>query len=428
MDTTTLSPEVSNWVQQFPVAGASAADQLRQAALEAFAAAGFPSTKHEEWKYTSVRDISATPYRLAEPASPSGLTAAHIAAVLPAGLEAHIVVLVDGHYEPSLSTLHAEPGLSVERFSASGQPERYLQFGSAVESPFVALNTAFARDGVAIAVQRGKDIRLPLCIVHVLSGDSEIAANSRLFIEVGAGAGLQVFETLLALRSAGFYNSVSELQIGADARLTHIQVQNVAGLQQIGFQQVSQAASSHFDSFVLSTAGKLVRNNLHVRHTGEHCETHLNGLYLLHGSDHVDHHTLVDHAQPNCYSNELYKGVLGGTSTAVFNGKVMVRPHAQKTNAFQSNKTVLLSKGARINTKPQLEIFADDVKCSHGATTGQLDENALFYLRSRGLPEIEAKALLTYAFAAEVIERLPLSPIRDFLQQIASDALSQMAS
>ena len=427
METITLSPEVQNWVQQFP-AGTAAADQLRQAALDAFIAAGFPSTKHEEWKYTSVRDISTAQYRLAAHDSQLGLTHAHIAAALPDGLQAHVIVLIDGRFAPSLSTLHAEPGLTVERFSASSQPERYLQLGSAPESPFVALNTAFAQDGLAIQVQRGKDIALPLCIVHVLSGDSEVAANSRLFIEVGAGAGIQIMETLLPIRQPGFYNLVSDIQVGQDARLTHVQIQNAAGLQQVGFQQVSQAAKSHFTSFVLSTAGKLVRNNLHVRHTGEHCETHLNGLYLLHGSDHVDHHTLVDHAQPNCYSNELYKGVLSGTTTAVFNGKVLVRPHAQKTNAFQSNKTVLLSPGARINTKPQLEIFADDVKCSHGATTGQLDETALFYLRSRGLPEQAAKALLTYAFAAEVIERLPASPIRDFLQGIASDALSQMAS
>lgn len=428
MDTITLSPEVQNWVQQFPVAGAAEADLLRKAALDAFIAAGFPSTKHEEWKYTSVRDISNAQFRLADPDYTHGLTHTHIAAALPAGLEAHVLVLIDGRFEPSLSTLHAELGLLIERFSASAQPERYLQFGNAAESPFVALNTAFAQDGLAIQVQRGKDIALPLCILHVLTGDSEVAANNRLFIEVGAGAGIQILESVLSIRNAGFYNTVTEVHVGQDARLAHIQVQNTPDLQQIGFQQVSQSANSHYDSFVLSTAGKLVRNNLHVRHTGEHCETHLNGLYLLHGSDHIDHHTLVDHALPNCYSNELYKGVLSDTATAVFNGKVMVRPHAQKTNAFQSNKTVLLSKGARINTKPQLEIFADDVKCSHGATTGQLDENALFYLRSRGLPEMAAKALLTYAFAAEVIERLPASPIRDYLQGIASDALRHMAS
>jgi Fe-S cluster assembly protein SufD len=428
MDTTTMSPEVQNWVQQFPASTADAADQIRLAALEAFKATGFPSTKHEEWKYTSVRDISAAQYRVADRERAHGLSPSHIAAVLPAGLDAHVVVLIDGYYEPGLSQVHTEPGLTLENIAASAAAADYLQFNTAVESPFVALNTAFARDGIVIRVAAGKDISRPVCIMHVLTGDAEVAANGRVFVEVGAGAGLQVMETILSMRAAGFYNAVTDLHVGAAARLTHIQVQNAAGIQQIGFQQVSQAAKSTFNSFVLSSAGTLVRNNLHVRHTGEHCETHLNGLYLLSGSDHVDHHTLVDHAQPNCYSNELYKGVLSGTSTAVFNGKVLVRPHAQKTNAFQSNKTVLLSKGARINTKPQLEIFADDVKCSHGATTGQLDENALFYLRSRGLSEGAAKALLTYAFAAEVIERLPASPIRDFLQQIASNALSQMAS
>ncbi|HEX2899814.1 MAG TPA: Fe-S cluster assembly protein SufD, partial [Bacteroidia bacterium] len=221
-------------------------------------------------------------------------------------------------------------------------------------------------------------------------------------------------------------NHVSEISVGAGAKLEICTIQNE--LEEThsltNFVQVVQGKDSEFRSTVMSSQGRIVRNDLQVRHLGTGCSTYLNGLTLLDGNAHVDHHTLVDHAMPHCYSNENYKTVLDGNSTAVFNGKVMVRPDAQKTNAFQSNKTLLLSNGASVQTKPQLEIFADDVKCSHGATTGRLDETALFYMRSRGLSKAKATALLTYAFGAEVLEQISIPELRDSLESYLMERLA----
>lgn len=430
--------EVQHWLSHFEEPQGQAAisplAQWRKAALEEFAKTGFPTTKHEEWKYTSVRPISTAKLVPAYLPAQHQLSKEWIAAALPTGLDAQTIVLVDGHFDPALSSLQPEPGIEITSLKeligeGNTHPGDFIHLTTAVESPFVALNTAFVSDGIIIRVVPNAAITRPICIVHVSAQPSETAAHSRTLLQLGENASLTIFETWTTPQSGtALNNHVSEFTLAPNSRLNHYAVQNATGLLHIGFTQVTQAQSSSYNSFVLSTDGALIRNNHHVRHEGQHCETHLSGLYLLDQTAHVDNHTLVDHAQPNCYSNELYKGVLSGKSTAVFNGKVIVRPHAQKTNAFQSNKTVLLSQGARINTKPQLEIFADDVKCSHGATTGRLDENALFYLRSRGLPQSEAMALLTFAFAAEVIEKAPQGPIRDFLKATAEARLATMAS
>ncbi|HHG85975.1 MAG TPA: Fe-S cluster assembly protein SufD [Bacteroidetes bacterium] len=263
-------------------------------------------------------------------------------------------------------------------------------------------------------------------IVHLGFSKHEepVSAQARSLIILEDNSELKVVENWRQWRQGRtFENHVSEISVAKNARLDLYTIQNSSESDLINFTQVNQGLHSLFRNVTLTLKGELVRNNLHVRHTGEHCETQLFGLYLLDNQDHVDNHTLVDHAMPNCYSNELYKGVLNGNSTAVFNGKVMVRPDAQKTNAFQSNKTILLSDGATINTKPQLEIFADDVKCSHGATTGRLDKTALFFLRSRGLPEKKARALLTYAFAAEVLKQIRIPALHAQLVEIVEQNL-----
>jgi Fe-S cluster assembly protein SufD len=223
-----------------------------------------------------------------------------------------------------------------------------------------------------------------------------------------------------------FTNIVTEIVVQENATVTYTKVQNESDQAYIiGTTQVYQARDSKFSATTVSLSAALIRNNLNIVLDAENCEANLFGLYMLNGSQHVDNHTLVDHAKPRSYSNELYKGIMDGKSTGVFNGKIYVRQDAQKTNAFQSNKNILLSKDASMNTKPQLEIFADDVKCSHGATTGQLDEDMLFYLRSRGIGTNEAKALLMYAFATDIINQIPLEAVRLYVERAIANRLNR---
>ncbi|MFN8397142.1 MAG: Fe-S cluster assembly protein SufD [Bacteroidia bacterium] len=280
------------------------------------------------------------------------------------------------------------------------------------------MNTAIATDGVVARFPKGKVAASPLIIVH-LSVGSNAGTNSRALVfaeDLSEGKVVEIFFNWG--NGSVWANHVSEILVENGANLEWVTIQNDLGgdYALTNFTQVHQGGNSTFRSTVMSSDGKLVRNDLQVLHQGSGCNTYLNGLTLLDGDAHVDHHTLVDHALPHCYSNETYKTVLDGNSTAVFNGKVMVRPDAQKTNAFQSNKTLLLSDGATVNAKPQLEIYADDVKCSHGATTGRLDETALFYLRSRGLSAKRAQALLTYAFGAEVLDQIGIAEVREHLE------------
>lgn len=419
--------EVQPWQAIFDQSAGSRVANTAQseASFASFAATGIPSTKHEEWKYTSVLE-AAGKARHVSLESATEILPETLASLLPGGLALNRIVLVDGNYSASLSSWTNTDGIDFLPFNHGNKQE--FKLAEAKESPFVALNTALAHGGFRLVVPNGTSVQTPIAILHISTQQADSAENVRIQIEVGKDASLQIFEAFHHAGADTLVNLVSEIKIGQGAKVAHHVVQAAKGMQYIGFTQVWQAANSNFQSLVLTTEGNLVRNNLHVCLEGQHCETHLLGLYLIDGNSHVDNHTLVDHAQPNCFSNELYKGVQSGTSTAVFNGKVMVRLDAQKTNAFQSNKTVLLSPGARINTKPQLEIFADDVKCSHGATTGRLDEEALFYLRSRGLDKAAAMSLLTFAFATDVLEKLEKGAMYDHFRGLVEQKLHSMSS
>ncbi|HLZ16294.1 MAG TPA: Fe-S cluster assembly protein SufD, partial [Cyclobacteriaceae bacterium] len=217
-----------------------------------------------------------------------------------------------------------------------------------------------------------------------------------------------------------------EIVVGENASLDYVKIQNDEGnLHQVANSLIHQSGGSKLNTFTLTLSGTLIRNNFNIAIDGENCESHFYGLYLLNGGTLADNHTVVDHMKPNSYSNEMYKGVMDGNSKGVFNGKIFVRPHAQKTNAFQSNRNILLTDTATINTKPQLEIWADDVKCSHGCTAGQLDEEALFYLRSRGISLQEAKAMLLYAFAAETLEPIKNNALKTYLNSLISKRLNK---
>jgi Fe-S cluster assembly protein SufD len=394
--------------------------------MQAFVRLGFPTTKHEEWKYTSLRNLIEGNFAPAFRQLATGIDHSvdyFYDVVLPHGFGSNVVVLVNGHFDPHLSRL--TPGLiqvgslksAIEKDDAAVLAH-YTKLAAFENNALVALNTAIAADGYYLHIPRNVQFAEPINVIHLGIGEG-VAANSRTLILVDDLSEAKVVETWYNWNAAPIWeNHVSEIFLGSGAKfeLSSIQNEIEETYSLTNFTQVVQGKDSKFTSVVMSSQGNIVRNDLQVRHEGTGCETYLNGLTLLEGKTHVDHHTLVDHAMPHCYSNENYKTVLDGKSTAVFNGKVMVRPDAQKTNAFQSNKTLLLSEGASVQTKPQLEIFADDVKCSHGATTGRLDETALFYMRSRGLSAPKAKALLTYAFGAEVLEKISTEALRDTLE------------
>ncbi|MEM7036600.1 MAG: Fe-S cluster assembly protein SufD [Bacteroidota bacterium] len=436
-NTVEISEALNPWVLQYKVLNGQAGSEnggqigwlseLRNKAIATFESEGFPSTRHEEWKYTSVRNLLNREY--AFPMKDGGEVGYIVTSDLQdwlqgdSGVECHRIVVVNGRFDAAQSRI-LDDVIEVKSLSEAFHSDsealkgRYGTVANISDSPFVALNTALARDGVFLSIPKGKTAKYPVHIAYFTDATSAHRnPQVRVFMHAGENSECHVVEQWYHDgEHHGFVNHVAEIVVEKAARFHLNSIQTEAGAHSlINFTQVEQAENSHFHSVMVSTAGELIRNNVHARHTGEYCETHLGGLYMLDEKQHVDNHTLVDHAVPNCYSNELYKGVLDGNSTAVFNGKVMVRKHAQKTNAFQSNKTILLSKGATINTKPQLEIFADDVKCSHGATTGQLDETALFYMRSRGIGEQRARALLTYAFAAEVLGKVKIEGLRDWL-------------
>jgi Fe-S cluster assembly protein SufD len=407
---------------------------LRSAAFAEFERLGFPTTKHEEWKYTSLMGLLSGGYAPAFTASDIGVdhqSGAFYDYVLPAGLDGDIVVLVNGHFDAALSKI-SSPSVQVgslkimHEFEDALVASEYAKVAEYNGRALVALNTAMANGGAFIRIPKSAQIERPIIVLHLGFGD-QVAANTRTLIQVEAHASAHIVELWHNWNHGKVWeNHVSEIVVGEGASLELVSLQNRVGhaFSLTNFTQVHQSKDSTFRSTVVSTEGNIIRNDLQSLHLGTGCNTYFNGLTVLNGTTHVDHHTLVDHAQPHCYSSELYKSVLDGNSTSVFNGKVMVRPDAQKTNAFQSNKTLLLSDGARVNTKPQLEIFADDVKCSHGATTGRLDETSLFYMRSRGLSAAKAKSLLTYAFGAEVLESISMPDLREWLQ---ADLLERLA-
>ncbi len=398
---------------------------IRRAAIEQFTVLGFPTIRNEEWKYTNVQSLVNRNYVLSF-RHEAVLDRAAIEPFLLDSLNAYVLVFVNGFFCETLSSLPAVQGkIVVGSLAASQQAygmvirEHFAQHADYSSDAFTALNTAFAHDGAFVWVPDGQVLDRPVHIVSVADArSSDVFAQPRHLIVLGKNSQARFVETSGTVgEHMGFQNGATEIYVGEDAVAEYYRVQDSGGQSAlVNTLNVHQEQSSTFTTVTATLDGLFVRNNVNILLNGERAEAHLNGLYLPTASQHVDNHTLVDHAKPNCNSNELYKGVLDGNATGVFNGKVLVRPDAQKTNAFQSNRNVLLSETASINSKPQLEIFADDVKCSHGATIGQLDEEALFYLRARGLGEDRAKALLLYAFASDVLDTIALAPLREHLE------------
>lgn len=394
---------------------------VRRAGIDAFSRSGFPTPRNEHWKYTNVSPIEKHTFDLAAPSSPA-TTAGDVDERLPNGAAPRLVI-VDGRVERELSDLRALPsGVRIEDFNRvverdSGFLESRL--GRIVppdKTAFTALNAAFMDTGAVVRVDPEAVAETPVHLVFVSgSNDSERAYSPRIVIAAGAGSRIAVVEHFIGLENTVYLdNVVTEIEIAEDAAVEHYKVQQAsAGAYHVAALEAKLAAGASFHSWAVSLGARLSRHDIDVTLDHEHARCSLDGLYVANGRQHVDFHTNVEHAAPRCESNEYYKGIAGGRGRGVFNGRVHVHPDAQKTEAHQTNRNLLLSRNAEIDTKPQLEIHADDVKCSHGATIGQLDEQMLFYLRSRGIPENAARGMLTYGFARDVVDRIDRSELRE---------------
>ncbi len=408
-------------------------ESVRRAAMERFARTGFPGTRDEEWRFTPVAPIALGRWRLPN-GTPATVTSAQITPLIFGHAEWTRLVFVNGALSESLSEIGSLPrGARVGSLAeALGDDDALLQahltHHAPVEgSPFTALNTAFLRDGGVVYVPAGVQLSHPVQLVFVTTPEAAgTVVHPRNLIVVERGARASVIESYITLAPGSTYwtNPVTEVAAGAGSWLEHTRIQRESEkAYHIGLTHVDQQRDSHYRSFSLAMGGALARHNLHVRLNDENIETLMYGLYLTRGEQVVDNHTAIFHDQPHCRSWEVYKGVLDDRSHAVFNGKVFVKPEAQKTDAKQTNRNLLRSDHARVDTKPQLEIFADDVKCTHGATVGKLDDVARFYARSRGLSVEAAERLLTYAFAAEVVEEVVLEPVRHELERLVRERL-----
>lgn len=411
---------------------------LRREALDAFAKVGLPTTKDEEFKYLPLHALQETAFG---PAYGATVDAGDVHGLPYGDADFATLTFVNGQYAPELSNPSGLPeGVFVGNFEEAFEqhPDRLRarlgsvatydgKLGSTNDPRFVWLNQAYLDDGAFVLVPKGVHVDRPIHLRFLIRADhGPMACHPRIVIELEEGARAKVLETHQTLGNGAkaFVNVVVEGWVDRYANLELIKVQDHdADAIHLANVFVQQWADSVFTSTQASLGGQISRTDLNVYVAGTHAETWLNGTYLGLGNQIIDNHTRIDHAVPNCRSFEVYKGVLGGRASGVFNGKIFVYEDAQKTDAKQTNQALLLSPEASVNTKPQLEIFADDVKCTHGATVGQIEGDALFYLRSRGIPESEARNLLVYAFAAEVLDRVTIEPLRNALEQTIYERL-----
>ena len=405
---------------------------LRKKAIERFAATGLPTRKSEAWKYTPIEKKLSTDHTVYHESRPLPISQATIDALLVPGIDGYLAVTLNGKLIPELSKLTGLP--DTVTFTTIDQATGSL--GDLIETrlnaqaandnnPFVALNTAFLRDGLVLHVPANTTVNKPIHVLHLFDTGAHTIVQPRMLCIAERESDATLIEQYVSLNEAEhFINVVTEWAVSRQASFKQYQVQELSAASTAVFNQYAyQEQHSYFSTHTSTLKGGVVRNNLEIVPDAEECESHLLGFLLGSGTMHVDNHTLVDHRKPNCFSNELYKNILDDQSTGVFNGKVFVRQDAQKINAYQSNKSITLTDKARMYSKPELEIYADDVRCSHGATTGQLDAEALFYLRSRGLNEKQARSILLKAFAQDVISAIEVDALRDYIDTRLVDSL-----
>jgi Fe-S cluster assembly protein SufD len=400
--------------------------QARESAIAQFERLGFPTTRIEQWRFTSVAPIAGRTFALANNGASADAQQAR-----PLSAPVAHAVCVNGRFSSQLSDLGGLPNgvqvLGLEQAIASHPTlvEPYLAKLSLTQtSAFTSLNAAFMRDGIVILVAPRTIVERPIELTFAsISEGSGSVSHPRLLIVAGEGSQATVFERYVG-KGQAFTNAVGEVWLEADAVVDHYKLQEEpADSFHIASMFLHAARSGTFSSHSLTFGGGLVRNDVVATLDGEGIDCTLNGLYVGRDRQLIDNHTTIDHAMPHCGSHEVYKGILADSARAVFNGKIIVRPDAQKTDAKQTNKALLLSDEANINSKPELEIFANDVKCTHGAAIGQLDDAAMFYLRSRGLGVRDARAMLVRAFAGDILNRVKIAPVREYLEDILTARL-----
>ncbi len=422
-------PAVDHYLAEFsalhaelPGHGIEWIDRSRRGALEAFASAGFPTPRHEDWKYTRVTPIEKRGFKIPQ-GNGTTIQSGDVQRFYLGGQDCEQLVFVDGRYVDPLSRRNVlESGVRVTTLeSAMKASSEFLEnhlgsYADPAHQAFSALNTAFMTDGAVVHVKnRGAD-KPPIHLLFVATRE-DIVTHPRVLVIAEAGSQATIIESYASVcEGCYFTNAITEIALMEDARVDHYKIQEESTKAfHVATLEVHQNRDTRFTSHSISFGGQLVRNDINVLLDAEGAHCTLNGLFMVGGRQHVDYHTRIDHAKPHGTSEEVYKGILDGRARGVFNGRVKVHPDAQKTDAHQSNNNLLLSRDAEIDTKPELEIYADDVKCSHGATVGQLDEHSLYYLRSRGIGERQARGLLTYGFAREILERVELVSLRDKL-------------
>lgn len=406
----TKSTESQSWLQQ-----------LRARAIDRVSTQKLPTKRDEEWRFTDISPLASLPYQSSQPNC--NLQAQDIEHLYSSEAKNRLV-FVDGHYSSQLSTIVDSTALVIGNLPAflsthASMLESHLgQYAKFDSNVFAALNTAFLRDGALIVVPKNTAIAEPIHLLFIAT-QNEVTSYPRCLLIGETGSNVTLVEDYVALQQATYItNSVTEISLAADAHAKHIRIQRESTQAfHLANCAVSLAHASNYQSVSISLGSQISRYNLDVRLTDEAAECTIDGLTLISDRQLADTHTCIDHLKPNGTSRQQHKCIVDDAAHAVFNGKIIVRPHAQRTNSAQSSRNLLLSKTAQIDTKPQLEIFADDVKCAHGATVGQLDPEEIFYLESRGLSEVAARNLLTYAFGAEIISRIPVTSIKQQLEQ-----------
>ncbi len=408
--------------------------QLRDDAINEFNKNGFPTQKHEEWKYTNVGFLNQIDFAIAAKPKFDSYTKQDVEKFLLKEIRENYLVSIDGYFSEELSQYNfKDQGLIICGLQTACEKypeliaEHFGKYSELANNPFRSLNTAIFQDGIFIYVPKDFSEDAVFHIVHIIDVRRKAyMCSPRTLIVADKSSKIKLIESVHNLGDyAGFTNAVTEISGADNSNIDYYKLQSDKRANYfVGSTDVDLKRDCNFHSATISLDGKFVRNNLNVTLNGENIIANFHGFFFATKDNLIDNHTFVDHAKPNCTSDEVYKGIIDGKSVGVFNGKVLVRPNAQKTVAYQSNKNILLTDDAKIRTKPQLEIYADDVKCSHGATTGYLDKESLFYLKSRGIGETQAKALLLNAFAADIFDKIKISALCDEVKNLTAKRLN----
>lgn len=407
-------------------------DNLRKDALTKFSELGIPGRKSEAYKYSNPEKLFKNNFHFFNSVENISFDFRINEYLIP-GLDAHVVFTVNGSFIKDVSKLDGLPkGVIISTLSeavknnSSLVKSHFTQLSENAKDPFSTLNSALTVDGLFIYVPDNVIVEKPVHIINLISAQENSFINPHHLFIVSKSASVSFIELQISAPNHpdSICNNQSSVIIEENASAHYYIIQNDENISRINAVNTSQATNSHFDTCTITINANWVRNNLNISLNGKNCETHLNGLFVLNNKQHLDNHTMVDHRMPNCGSNQTYKGIVTDSSTGIFNGKIFVRQDAQKTNAYQSSKNILLSDNATINAKPELEIYADDVKCSHGSSTGKIDEEALFYLRSRGIGIEAARTIMLQAFAGDVIEKIKIESLKNYIKELIGEKIS----